>query len=280
MTIAAPSKSPTPYLSETDLEKFHRDGFVIARGLFGPEEVAAIRETFMTQAADGPVQGLSDTGTAFKPNDPLAKYPRMMNPHRSALSVGPISMKYILDTRLESILTALVGEPLLAAQSMFYFKPPGARGQDFHQDNFYLQVKPGTCIAAWIAVDDCDTDNGAMACVRETYDQELVCPEEADSSVSFTTHHVPIPAGKVAETAVMKAGDCLFFNGSTIHGSGPNTSATRFRRSLIFHYVPESCEELSHWYRPLLTFAGNTTERITVEGGGPCGTPTAAMGPH
>ena len=55
-------------------------------------------------------------------------------------------MRYMLDSRIEGILTELMGDSPLAVQSMFYFKPPGARGQDFHQDNFYLKVKPGTCM--------------------------------------------------------------------------------------------------------------------------------------
>ena len=35
----------------------------------------------------------------------------------------------------------------------------------------------------------------------------------------------------------MKAGDVLFFHGKTIHGSPPNVTNDRFRRSFICHYV-------------------------------------------
>jgi len=38
-----------------------------------------------------------------------------------------------------------------------------SRGQAFHQDNFYLRVKPGTCVAAWVAVDDADEENGSIS---------------------------------------------------------------------------------------------------------------------
>ena len=70
----------------------------------------------------------------------------------------------------------------------------------------------------------------------------------------------------------MKAGDVLFFNGSLIHGSTPNTSATRFRRSLIFHYVPEGSAEMSECYHSRLTFGGREVTSIAAAtGGGPCG---------
>jgi ectoine hydroxylase-related dioxygenase (phytanoyl-CoA dioxygenase family) len=70
----------------------------------------------------------------------------------------------------------------------------------------------------------------------------------------------------------LKAGDVLFFNGSVIHGSYPNTSSTRFRRAFICHYVPESMTQMSGGYYPLHTFAGETLEREVANGGGVCGT--------
>ena len=119
-------------------EQFARDGFLIVRQLFSPAEVAEIRDAFMEQAKNGPVEGLSDGH--YKngdPTDPLAFYPRMMHPHRHAdLPVGPLAMRYMLDRRIEAILTGLMGEEPVAGQSMFYFKPPGARGQELHQDNY------------------------------------------------------------------------------------------------------------------------------------------------
>jgi ectoine hydroxylase-related dioxygenase (phytanoyl-CoA dioxygenase family) len=159
---------------------------------------------------------------------------------------------------------------------MFYFKPPGARGQDLHQDNFYLRVSPGSCIAAWIAVDDADEENGGMMCVPGTGDLEVACPEKSDPTIFFTTEHVEPPAGKKPEIVKLKAGDVLFFNGSVIHGSYPNTSKDRFRRSLICHYVPKSCIEVARGYHPLLDFEGNVVSREFATGGGPCGTFTDA----
>jgi phytanoyl-CoA hydroxylase len=53
-----------PVLEETltgeQITQFARDGYVILRGLFRPAEIAQIRETFMSENAQGPVPGLSD----------------------------------------------------------------------------------------------------------------------------------------------------------------------------------------------------------------------------
>ncbi|MEJ7654789.1 MAG: phytanoyl-CoA dioxygenase family protein [Chloroflexia bacterium] len=42
------------------------------------------------------------------------------------------------------------------------YSPAGARGQALHQDNFFLKVEPGTCIAAWAALDPADRENGGL----------------------------------------------------------------------------------------------------------------------
>ncbi len=268
---------------------FARDGFAVVRGLLSPAEVGHIRETFMAVNQNGPVPGLSEIrrgkvdGTVgeYSPSDPLAFYPRMMHPHKHPdKPVGSLSMKYMLDARIQSILTRFMGEQPYAAQTMFYFKPPGARGQDFHQDNFYLKVKPGTCMAAWFAIDDCDEENGGMMCVPETANYEIQCPSKSDSTLYFTTEHVDIPEGKTAVLPRMKAGDVLFFNGNVIHGSGPNRSADRFRRSFICHYLPQSTVELSKYYA-VYDFNGNQLHHIQPNvDGGPCGTPHQVATPH
>ena len=87
-------------------------------------------------------------------------------------------MRYMLDERIEMHLADLMGDEPIAAQSMFYFKPPGARGQDFHQDNFYLRVQPGSCMAAWVAIDDCDEQNGTMMVVPTSNALDIVCPRK------------------------------------------------------------------------------------------------------
>lgn len=262
------------------VEQFHRNGYTVVSQLFTPEEVAEIRETFMEQAKDGPVEGLSDGHhKGLKPEDPLAFYPRMMHPHKHPDKVvGPLSLRYMLDARLRDLLRDLMGEEPVAAQSMFYFKPAGARGQDLHQDNFYLRVSPGTCYAMWLAVDDADEENGGMMVVPGSHALDIACPEKSDPNLSFTDAYVAPPTGMQAVSVPLKAGDVLFFNGSVIHGSYPNQSQDRFRRAFICHYVPQASAELSTWYQPL-TFGGDSVDIAPATGGGPCGVPHAT-GPH
>ena len=263
---------------------FHQNGFVIAPQIFTDAEVAKIRESFMAQNAYGPVEGLSEIRRggpdAYDPGDPLRFYPRMMHPHKHPdKPVGPVARRCMLDSRVEAILAALMGEAPAAVQSMFYFKPPGARGQDLHQDNYYLRVAPDTCYAAWTALDDVTQENGGMVLVPGSHRLPMLCPTQADKTLFFTDHHVDIPDGMAAVPADMKAGDVLFFNGSVIHGSYPNASE-RFRRAIICHYVPKRSAELSHFYEAI-SFDGAPIAIPDSTMGGPCGGAwTEVTGPH
>ncbi|ANP51170.1 hypothetical protein J2Z21_003095 [Streptomyces griseochromogenes] len=251
-------------LPEALRERYERQGFTVVRGLFGYDEIEGLCDVFAALHAAGPVPGHFEPRPADP--DPLRRHPRVMQPHEiSARARG-----FLLDARLRAVLEALLGEEVLAAQSMFYFKPPGARGQALHQDNFYLRVEPGTCVAAWVACDVIDRDNGGLEVVPGTHHMDLFCPEEADPGLSFAREYVPPPPGLTPVPVDLAPGDVLFFNGSLVHGSGPNRSADRFRRSFIGHYVGRSAERIDDYYRTL-DMAGERVPLPGSEGAGPCG---------
>jgi ectoine hydroxylase-related dioxygenase (phytanoyl-CoA dioxygenase family) len=200
-------------------------------------------------------------------NDPLKRYPRMIHMHRW----DDLSLRWMLEPRIDRWLTALAGISPYAVQTMLYFKPAGARGQALHQDQYYLRVQPGTCLAAWLALDDCDEENGCLQVVPGTHDLPLLCTVKADTTQSFTDVTVPLAEGYTPVPVVMQAGDVLFFNGQLIHGSFPNTSRDRFRRSLIGHYIVGDAEKVAKFYHPVLRMDGTVVELGVSERGGPCG---------
>ncbi|HEX8834768.1 MAG TPA: phytanoyl-CoA dioxygenase family protein [Abditibacteriaceae bacterium] len=262
------SQSPRT-LSATELEQFHRDGFLVVRGLLSHDEALTWREHYMALHALGPVEGYFSPKPLEEINgDMLRAYPRMLHPHRW----DETSRRYLLDARFEAVLTALFGEEPVAAQSMFYFKPPGARGQALHQDDFYLKTSPGHCMAAWLSLDDTDSQNGGLFVVPGSHKLPILCPHAADLRKSFTIEELDVPQGMEVVPVNLETGDCLFFNGAVIHGSEPNVTQDRFRRSLILHFVPRSTAAMSQWFSPLVRFSGEEIHCADAETGGPCGT--------
>ena len=245
---------------------FDDNGYVVVKGLFPADEVARLRDHFMDLREQGPKPGdmVADTQ---KSDDPLKRYPRMIHMHRW----DDVSLQWVLDDRLADCLRTFLGDEPLAVQTMLYFKPAGARGQALHQDNYYLRARPGTCMAAWLALDPCDEANGCMRVVPGSHRWPILCTAEADTDTSFTDVTVPLPPGVEAVPVLMEPGDVLFFNGSLVHGSYPNSTPDRFRRSLIGHYIEAKAEQVTKFDQPVLKMDGTAFEINGAETGGPCG---------
>jgi ectoine hydroxylase-related dioxygenase (phytanoyl-CoA dioxygenase family) len=245
---------------------FDANGYVVVQNLFGQDEVAQYRDHFMHLRRHGSYPG-DTAGVDASSTDPLRRYPRMIHMHRW----DDRSLQWMLDPRLNACMTALLGREPYAVQTMLYFKPPGARGQALHQDNFYLRAQPGTCMAAWMALDRCDEANGCMQIVPGSHTWPILCTEKADTTKSFTDVTVPLPDGQRVEPVPMEPGDVLFFNGALVHGSFPNTTTDRFRRALIGHYIEGSAEQVATFYHPALRMDGTPLELEASQGGGECG---------
>jgi phytanoyl-CoA hydroxylase len=252
-------------MSDIFKRDFENVGYAVARGLFA-DEAAGLREHYMALRRRGSYQH-DLTAVRTQSRDPLRRYPRMAQMHRW----DEASLRWLLDERVAGLLARLLGGDPYAVQTMVYFKPPGARGQALHQDNFYLQAQPGTCVAAWLALDRADEDNGCLLVVPGSHRWPILCTETADTRQSFTDVTVPLPPDECAVPVRMEPGDVLFFNGSLVHGSMPNRTDDRFRRALIGHYIQAEAEQVAEYYHPALRMDGSPLELGVSAGGGACG---------
>lgn len=256
------------------VEQYRNEGYLCVRGLFSREETNALSSYFMAMVERGG-DGWAEGGVHPDDPDPLKRYPRLLQPHRG----DEVAMRYMIDVRIRSWLTAFYEREPLAVQTMVYFKPPGARGQSLHQDQRYLRADPGTCMAAWLALDDMDEENGCLRVVPGTQSLPILCPGESNPEESFSSDEVPLPDGLAPVSLPMKAGDMLFFNGSLVHGSGPNRSPDRFRRIIVGHYISGEAELVTHYYFPVFDFEGHVVVGLNSnEWGGPCGVLTERDG--
>jgi ectoine hydroxylase-related dioxygenase (phytanoyl-CoA dioxygenase family) len=163
--------------------------------------------------------------------DPLNKFPRLIDMHEW----DERTSRWAADERMCAVVAQLIDDEPVLNQTMLYFKPPGARGQGLHQDQQYITIDP--LIGAWVALDVADEANGRMVVVPGSNRGPLLPVQAADKSLSFTPGETVLPQGAQPLGIDMLPGDCLFFSGKTIHGSYPNITKDRFRRSFICHYV-------------------------------------------
>ncbi len=233
---------------------FHRQGFLIVRGLVPPEDVQELvlhSEDLMYGRVAAP--GIEPPPPGVTPEESERRYLRIHMLHR----VLEIHERFLLHPRVLDVLEALIGPDVMAMQSMFFLKFPGGAGQGFHQDAYYIPTVPDTLCGAWLAVDRADEENGCMWFTPGTQDEPiyptagLERQNHGDTLADLTvveqvsnTDEEANTLSRVAATypgaeipAVMEPGDVAFFGGHVLHRSHRNRSTDRFRRSFVGHYA-------------------------------------------
>src|SRR5690349_16575523 len=161
--------------------------------------------------------------------------------------------RYLLHPGILDVLQALIGPDLLALQTMLFLKGPGKPGQGWHQDSYYIPTHPDSLCGAWIAVDDCDEQNGAMWFATGSQNEPVYPPEKGYgygerqltditgvsgvSNPNDEENDLTRIADRYNQLLVSaQAGDVVFFGGHILHRSKKNWSTDRFRRSFVGHY--------------------------------------------
>lgn len=135
-------------------------------------------------------------------------------------------------------LGALLGSSAVLVQSALIYKQPQSELVQFgvHRDAAYLPVDPpGALGLAFVALDDCDAENGALRVVPGSHrlgpGLRLQLGPNGFERSSGSDPRFGDTDGVLLE---MQRGDVVFVRGDVYHASGPNRS-TRPRRGLILH---------------------------------------------
>jgi len=256
-------------INEDQVKQFRENGYCVVDHLFSAAEIDEIEAFFEDYKTRG--GRVYDDGSTYEEIDPTKRQLRAMHPHRYSKK----AQDWMLHPKVAAVLAVLLGKPALGAQTMYYFKPPGAKGQAMHQDNFYLVSAPATCIAAWTAIDAADIENGCLYVAPGSHQRAILCSEKVpgDTWLGYGESHInPFPRDLKPIPVPVAKGSTMFFSGNLVHGSGPNRTKTRSRRTFIGHYIDEASKQVAEFYHPVLAMDGSVVSQIEVyRGGGPCG---------
>lgn len=227
------------HLDQEQRTFFGRNGYLKVEGLISADELHLLNTHSMDLALNKidlsqvPVEPRS-TGTS--PADMEEKYFRFIQFHQHL----EIHERFLLHERVVDVLEELIGPDVMAMQSMLFLKPPGYPGQAYHQDSYYIKTRPDTLCGSWIAIEDCDEENGCMGFIPGSnlypISQEVALPDNTDDFNERLTELAGVDDDQ--ETmATVRAGDVIFFHGHLIHRSRQNRTSDRFRRAYVCHYA-------------------------------------------
>lgn len=241
--------TPPRKLSEEQRQQYHKDGFLLLRGVLGRDQVE--RYTARARAfAQGDLPPGSERMVVkevrvakglVQTDDPEKGIWKYLNPDR----YDPLFAAYPRQPQLLDVVEDLLGPDLKAFLVMFIYKPPGIDFvHPYHQDASYFHFEPhDSVLGTWLPLDRTAADNGTISVIRGSH-RLAVLPHAAPKgdAVNFGVFGVEGYDGHPDEvTLEMDAGDCLFFHSRLLHKTGANLS-DRHRRVMTVHYASAHCK--------------------------------------
>lgn len=226
-----------PVLTAGQLADFEEDGFLVARGFYDQDEIAAI-----THWVDE-IQHWPDTPGAhqryYEPSL-TGDGTRILNRMENFAPFHTGFRDLFIGSRLQEAVAELFGEPAVLFKEKVNFKLPGGDGFKPHQDH---QAGWGDYanlfISVLVGIDRSTVENGCLEVVAGHHKQGMFeewKPLTEDDMRDMAFVHCPT-----------EPGDAIFFDSFTPHGSGPNLTGER-RRLLYVTYNRASAGDYREQY--------------------------------
>ena len=226
--------------NEADKTFYEDNGYLLVKGVFDQNELEQMR-----QGVDGIVeralQAKQHSNHAwqgdFATPEQLKKL--VLRGFHDVQYHDAAFLRAMIHPRMVEVLTGLIGPNVQIHHSKMLVKPP-ENGAAFpmHQDYPYFPYKHHSMLAASVHLDDADEENGCLRVIPGSHKQG---PLPHIGTYYLHQKEYPIAMGTPCPA---KAGDVLFFNYLTIHGSDCNRSE-RTRRNVLYQYKAASDEAVN-----------------------------------
>lgn len=235
--------NPAIAISEIDRAAFHRDGYLVMRGLANHEETLRLREIAGQHLAEliAPIEYEIDVQYPGAPSDPAAPEAKTSRRLLQSYARHEAFRDWATCDRVDEVLCSLFdsGEPVMLSQchhNCVMTKTPGYSSVTlWHQDNRYWSFDREDLISAWLALGEENKNNGCLRVIPGSHRLELE-PGRFDASL-FLRPDLPKNKALISESVVveLEEGDVLFFHSRLFHAAGRNlTDETKL--SLVFTY--------------------------------------------
>lgn len=231
-------------LSATQIEQFHRDGYLIFRKLASPaacEDMLAVTRAHLRGevAPVAPVEYEAELGYPGAPSSLDAPGGRTVRRLRSAYQRHACFRRWAEDARLVTWLQQLLGErtclTLAHHNSVMTKHPDFGTATGWHRDIRYWSFARPELISVWLALGPETQDNGALQVIPGSHRRDI--PREQLDELDFLRPEVAANHALFAQgiPLELEAGDVVFFHSQLFHAAGRNAGSA-VKTSVVFAY--------------------------------------------
>ena len=211
---------PTPMLSEEQVRRYHREGYVVP-------------DYRVPEAALAEIRGLHERL--------LAKHPEFADYCPSVLAFDTGFLNIARIPAILNMVEQLIGADFALWNSSFFAKPARVGTKTpWHQDGEYWPIRPLATCSVWIAVDAATPENGCLRVIPGSHRRRELGRHDfngADGlSLPLELRSAEFDAA-TARDVVLEAGQVSLHDVYLIHGSEPNRSGNS-RRGMTLRYMP------------------------------------------
>lgn len=221
-----------------DVETYQRDGVVILRGVVPHEWLERV-----TPSVDAAFEG-DGTADLSSLADGGAAGPGRFRAGTDHWRSDPDAEAFATRSPLPAIAAQLMGsEQVWLWEDSFLIKAPGtAEETRFHQDLPYFHLSGSQLATFWVPLDPATPQTGSLRFVKGSHrwDREFaptmfVTDDRIDGSEGEQAPQID-PDDRAVLCETMEPGDLSVHDARTLHGAGPNTSETVWRRAVSVRY--------------------------------------------
>jgi ectoine hydroxylase-related dioxygenase (phytanoyl-CoA dioxygenase family) len=235
-------------ISQSHSDRFARDGFVVVPDVFSLEEMARFQA-----AVDAAVSQRDDKPA---PMAERSDYDRMFTQYYNLWESSPEVRTLTFEPRLAQIVSALLGAPVVRVYcDQCFYKDPGSSETGAHQDYALLSIEETQTLTAWIPLEACTLEAGALGYLPGSHQFGRV------TNLDLVLGGNPLEnqdlQAQLANPVFLELapGSVAFHHVLTFHLSTPNRSH-RTRKAFAITYFADGSTRGSAWPHASVDRAG------------------------
>ena len=230
-------------LSNEQIASYRENGFLIIDDFLNPDEVKNWKKTIDQAVADR--QGRKfphsevKTGDSDGINDSAEYFGKVFDQIINLWQTEPKVKELILDQRIGKMATELSqSEGIRVWHDQSLIKQPWANATAWHLDTPFWSFNSHEALSIWIALEDVTLQNGCLYFMPGSQKVTELKEPGIGANMGDMFNEYPQFGNATPVPSVIKAGNCSFHNGLTIHAAGVNMTPNT-RNAMTCAFMPD-----------------------------------------